>query len=501
MVSGGMKRAMLGVMVLAARWAVPPATARPGLTGVEVIVVDPDATAYGTFQSHNQKIISSRYGIFMVHLRSRNPSYTAQQWRLSRSPDGGRTFVRLFEATHATNPAVLETDAAGNLYAARPDFADGNAYLYRFTPADGFRRPAVHRIPAAAAGKFAMAYDAARRQLYYFSQRGSLHVVGLDGQVRFVVSLLRPGEHAYLMYPLLSLARDGVLYAGWTTQKHGVYLYWDIHVMRSPDGGRTWQRLDGQSLSVPFPADDTGPAQRITLDDEFASHTWLSNMMALDGKLHLAYLAQTAPPREHYVRYDLSTGRQDHRIQPAFRGSHISLRNLDGFFAAPAAGEGGPLYYVSRNAEDSRIACLASDDNGSTWYDYAVSDEPRTPYAIGGCRAITAEGYIIGSFTERRPDDASEKMHPARVCFLRIRAGLAAASVRRARYEAGRVHLRFADVRGRPTQIRLGAGSGRWGAWRRFEATLAVTSDRRPERFQLKSGGGAVSGPYPIPWP
>src|SRR5215510_353313 len=92
----------------------------PGLTRIELTCVDPAATGYGTFQSHNQKVVSNRRGIFMTHIRTRNEAYTAQQWRLSWSRDGGRNFETLHEATHPTNPPVLETDDADNLYLVRP---------------------------------------------------------------------------------------------------------------------------------------------------------------------------------------------------------------------------------------------------------------------------------------------------------------------------------------------------------------------------------------------
>ncbi|MEW6157107.1 MAG: hypothetical protein AB1813_06715, partial [Verrucomicrobiota bacterium] len=40
-----------------------------GVTRIELTCVDPQATGYGTFQSHNQKVVSNRRGIFMTHLR------------------------------------------------------------------------------------------------------------------------------------------------------------------------------------------------------------------------------------------------------------------------------------------------------------------------------------------------------------------------------------------------------------------------------------------------
>ena len=125
------------------------------------------------------------------------------------------------------------------------------------------------------------------------------------------------------------------------------------------------------------------------------------------------------------------------------------MQNLDGFFVTRSSVRGAPLYYVSRCAKDNRIACLASDDNGQTWYDYAVSEEPHRPYAIGGCRELTGDGCIVGSFTEARSDGkGSGTMDPARVPFFRIQAGLCAATLRRFEYADGRAVLRFSDTCG-----------------------------------------------------
>ncbi|HOZ46111.1 MAG TPA: hypothetical protein PLO37_10115 [Candidatus Hydrogenedentes bacterium] len=37
------------------------------------------------------------------------------------------------------------------------------------------------------------------------------------------------------------MAADGTLHAAWTSQKHGEYLYGDIHHVLSPDNGETWE--------------------------------------------------------------------------------------------------------------------------------------------------------------------------------------------------------------------------------------------------------------------
>ena len=110
--------------------------------------------------------------------------------------------------------------------------------------------------------------------------------------------LLSHGKWAYLQYPHLTLGRDGTLYAAWTTQKHGKYVYRSIHAIKSTDGGISWKTLEGQSLELPIVDDDTGPATRISRDDEMDVHTFLSAFMAKDGKLHFVYWSENSPQRQ-----------------------------------------------------------------------------------------------------------------------------------------------------------------------------------------------------------
>jgi hypothetical protein len=397
--------------------------AQPGLTRIELTRVDPEATGYGTFQSHNQKVVSNRRGIFMTHIRTRNEPYTAQAWRLSRSRDGGRSFTTVYAETNATNPPVLETDLEDNLYLVRPDFLDGHAYLYRFLASDDYRRPIITRIPNGSAGKYSLMLDGARKQLYYFAHNNTFHRVALDGTVLSSTNLLAAGKNAILQYPLLSLETNGVLHAAWTSQAHGRYLYWDIHYLQSADGGVTWRTMSRQPVSLPVIADEGGPADRITLDDEFEFHTWLSSFLVKDGKAHFLYLAQTPPPRQHYVRYDLKTARRELDLQPDFRGRQISLRNLDGFFATSSRAPGSTLYCISRDPTTNLIACLVSADNGTTWRDYAVSDPVQNPYSIGGYREVTADGLILGSFVDQIAP-TTDVGGGSKVYFFKIKAGL-----------------------------------------------------------------------------
>src|ERR1700752_2605583 len=83
---------------------------------IEVTLLDDDAIAYATFASHNQKVVANREGMFVTYIRTSNTNYTGQQWRLSQSKDGGRTWGTVHEAIHATSAPVIETDAVSRLY-------------------------------------------------------------------------------------------------------------------------------------------------------------------------------------------------------------------------------------------------------------------------------------------------------------------------------------------------------------------------------------------------
>ena len=98
--------ALFATTVALTNGAEPASPTTPGVTSIQLTCVDPQATGYGTFQSHNQKVVSNRRGIFMTHLRSRNEAYTAQSWRLSWTTNAGESFVTLFAATNATNESI-----------------------------------------------------------------------------------------------------------------------------------------------------------------------------------------------------------------------------------------------------------------------------------------------------------------------------------------------------------------------------------------------------------
>lgn len=389
--------------------------------GFELTLVDAEATHGATFQSHNQKVVHNARGIFLTHVHSRNEPFTAQQWRLSWSRDGGRTFETLYEATDATNPPTLETDAAGNLYLGRPDYVSLDVLLYRFLAREDYRTPHVTRVPKTAAGKYATALDEGRGLFHYVSHNGWYIRCGVDGAVRSTARLFSRGDDTVCEYPALDLGPDGALHVAWTSLKVARRLYWSIQHLESRDGGETWQAFGGRLVAVPVAADETGPSDRITLDDEFDASTWLSNVLVEGDKAHFLYLARTEPPRQHHVRYDVATGRRELDHQPSLSGGRLGIRSLDGFFAADGRQPGGPLYCVAADEDAARLVCLVSFDQGSTWHDHAASEPFTRPYAIGGCRELLPDGSLIGSFTDVSGTREAGNLR-GRVYFFRVPA-------------------------------------------------------------------------------
>ena len=419
------------VIILAAVLCWRPASAVSGSTAplparFELTCVDDAAIAYATFQSTNQKVVSCAGGVFMAYNQSRDENYTSQTWRLMRSTDGGATFECVYRAAHATHPPMIEADSSGNIYLVHMDGHSGNALFYCFQAADNYASPLTSVIPGGDSGKYAMYLDEARGRLFYFANNRHFYTLGLNGEVLRAIQLLRPGPHARVMYPLLAMgssqrkAGSPELFAAWTTEKHGVYMYWDIHAMKSPDGGAIWRSLGGLPLTRPVLADETGPADRITLDDEFEHHSWLSSLAWKGGKLHFCYEAQTTSPRQHYVRCDATTGKRELDIQPRFGGKTVSILGLDGFFCSAGDSPEDELFYIG--PDKGRVACLVTRDNGTTWHDLSISEWRGNPYSIGGCRRvvlINGKRYVIGCFTDQRGGTAITE-GKSKVYFFRI---------------------------------------------------------------------------------
>ena len=303
-----------------------------------------------------------------------------------------------------------------------------------------------------------------------------------------------------MMYPLLTLSDDGTLYAAWYTQKHGKYIYRGVYAICSRDGGASWQTFDGNPLTLPVVDDDSGPAEMISREDSFGVHTILCGFLAKADKLHFTYTVNQSPDQTHYVRYDTGSMHRDLETQPLFAGRAGTRMNNSGFLCADRSVTGSTLYYVT--GDRTRLFCFASDDEGTSWYEYAVGDQSypinkegwHGIYSIGGYRGLTDDHHIIGTFTEVA-DFAKTyyEPHSGKAHFFRIQGGLCRAVVASTDYRDGKFNIEFDDVRGQPDKIRFNMGGDQWSAWTAFSEKLSVSLPKQPVTYQLKSRLGVKS--------
>ena len=119
-----------------------------------------------------------------------------------------------------------------------------------------------------------------------------------------------------------------------------------------------------------------------------------------DGHLHFAYYASAPLNRQHYMRYEPTTGVRTLDIQPTWQGSALAIASLDGFFTTDDSAS-PPLFMASRMG--SSLAVLRSDDNGTSWSDHALG-RPAPGYwlySLSGNRRLMHSGDIFGHYTRQ----------------------------------------------------------------------------------------------------
>jgi len=384
------------------------------LAHIEVVELAGTGTA-GTFQSHNQKVVHNNQGIFLTYEYQKDPVI----WRLMRSTDNGKSFKTVYESRVQTAPPAMETDERGYIYLTHPDWEKKTTHFLRFTSENGYTAPDIQQIyPDVTSGaKFAMAYDKKRRRLYHATQFGYILTIDMSGKLLRNQHVWSGTSTSGTAYPHLFLDAEGILHHAVTMHDGYNYApYKTIQYITSPDGGTSWQAMDGTVIKLPVTTASDGPSTTITLDDETLYATWLANMHVKQGKLHFYYATHNPwrpeelgnpakiESRYHYMRFDQQTGVREIDSwadwKNSWQGGRISLQLTSAVFVSGPQAPSGPLYAVSRNANNNRLAALISFDNGSTWQDYAESRRDFAGiYAVGGFREGTSDHKIIGSFS------------------------------------------------------------------------------------------------------
>jgi hypothetical protein len=397
------------------------------LTTIEIIALDEDVSDYATFQSHNQKVVQNGRGIFLTYLKSTDRN-DKSRWKLLWSKDQGKTFHELYESEGFTKAPCVETDELDNIYVMNSDWVETKTYFYKFLAEDEYRTHIATVLENVSGGKYAMGYDKCRKLIYYFLHDGDFVILNGEGALVRREKIVRHTLSNVLQYPHVYVEPCGHIHAAWTTQRRNTAKihYWSLHHMVSTDGGLTWKRLTGEAIQQPVSCDESGESDLITPKEELNESTsrWLNNFIVANNRLHFAYIVRPHPPAvgislHRYVSIDLKSSERS-----PVRDWELSTDALSGFFVSSPVDQSCPLYYVSFSEKD--LTCLVSDDNGRNWRVYARGPKEvkfGAPYAIGGFREVTTDGYIIGTFTDIRPPVEAKSQKPI-LYFFKIKTGL-----------------------------------------------------------------------------
>lgn len=370
--------------------------------------------------SYNQSMVSNKNGIFVTYAYMVDGT---SRWRLVRSLDQGKTFSTVYESISVSTAAsvatpLVETDSNGDIIVLTVSTDELMFTISKFSIGNNFSAPIIS-VETAIGGieKYSLLVDSNRRKLYFAAQPGSdygirFHIFNLDSlqlESNYILSI--QGSNAVPSYPQLILDENNILFLAWTTgYLHSTIPalanagYWDIHTIKSPDGGHSWQTLTGASLTIPVVGDDTGPTTRITPDDEFIVPTWLANFRTKEGKLFFPYQARFDNTKQHFIRFDTGSGTKDLDITPVWAGGAITLNGVNVACATRVTQSKFPLVCFS-NTADGYLGAIISYDKGSTWQEQGKTS---TPFAAGRevtylttDREISPYGYLIGKYREQ----------------------------------------------------------------------------------------------------
>jgi hypothetical protein len=181
--------------------------------------------------------------------------------------------------------------------------------------------------------------------------------------------------------------------------------YYDAHFIATPDGGNTWIGPSG-NLTLPIPSADPNYSWQIVDSADIkpvgtTQDNWLSNMAFNGGNIHFVYDVKFGA-KEVYKRFNWATKAVDREMTPYIHGETIWIGGAHGFFSQDSTGSGRLFYSGSARGNNyGKVGILYSDDNGSTWHDYAVSNIRLSGSMIfmTGSRKLMPDGSIIGEFT------------------------------------------------------------------------------------------------------
>ena len=387
-------------------WASPVAGAVPmTFTKLDDLPGEPNTDV--TFQSHNQKVVSNGYGIFVTS-GDAGGNVPMALWR---STNGGQSFTSVYQRNLYVNPPTIEAAKDGNIYLIYPETDNKRTCFQKFSSSNGFSSPILTKTytQAYSSGKFATAYDPQRRVFYHATQGGYVYGINEAGAVTSVSKqVFQKGSNSKPSYPHLFVDdTDDIHYAMTTADLvDDGSPYQTIRYLKSTDGGwGNWKTMSGAGVGTPTTTDVGGPATMINYSNEVDHNTWLANMHEKGGKLHFAYKNRSNGAMR-YLRFDEATGAREITTD-SWSGGSWRINSVAAAFASDPDDHTSPLFAVGGNGEGSgdgnRLVALVSYDNGTTWSDHSRSGWYGRLSDPGTARAVTADGKVIGSVAADNP--------------------------------------------------------------------------------------------------
>ena len=399
-------------------------------------VADVSTSAYGTFGSHNQRVVETPGGIYLTYQVNEQGSDHNGDWKLARSQDQGATWTEVYSAAGTRPPAVV-ADNAGNVHLVTSDPSSDKMHLYSFSGSSLVAHHDYSGIRCDA--KFTALYDPTWNNVYVGTQYGRflaiwLNTFGIMHDYQVFQDQDNQSPYACAQYPQLALDNSGNIHFATTTSNLAdTHVYRNIlHVFASPqpNGSLAWFRIarpgetGAQGVVTPIRPDENGDALEINDYDERGQpgsvSVHLSGFIAKGDFVHFFYtvVREGIPEwRTHYKRINRQTGAVDVDLDgdtTPIAGQTIVLKPYGGFFSTASIDDGGtPLYLTSGERDRGQIGALVSHDNGLTWSDHAITDAAAMTWSnISGARY--SDGRIMAAFGSA----PTNPEYPASVMYL-----------------------------------------------------------------------------------
>lgn len=382
--------------------------------------------AYGTFQSHYQKVVSTKNGIFAAFLAS----YVADSsdsrndmgaWEIVKSVDGGQTFQTVYSLETSSKTPCLEADAEGNLHLAYASNRWNDLIYSKLQASENYSQLHSVTVPGAGAGKYSCAISDKGKVFVYLGWEQLVRFDLQNMQVLDSRTYFKSGPNGHPQYPhLVFQPEKNYLLAAWTTISvndiNGRPNYRDIRYAVSYDFGLSWKSTTtSENLILPIIADETGGTATPILSSDYINtiqsqeqgvpwENWLDSATFVGNYLYFAYFNTGENNSDYQTRFVRSGLYHNDGAKPVvlerFKGETIELNSNGLYFTTHTLPDIGTVIYAVGSTSKYELASLYSEDKGVTWHDHAISEpENHQPYAITGSKTVTAEGDIIGEYT------------------------------------------------------------------------------------------------------